>query len=231
MKSNEYDVKQAVVKKLLEEGISVDIIRLEIPLSTASANGRADIVLLLDHALVCIEIKSAKDKFVPDLIEDQCKAYLKAFDYCITIVDSHHLAKKSFRHPDLWFWHQEGSIADENKKHRYIIEELRAWRKSRKTNARDMAEILWAKEAKNCGGFKTRTAWLAHVHENGSLKTVRQLVLEELKLRPANQWEWNFWGKFIRDHGTSKIPSWMEATVAMAMVSDTQKDSQSPETL
>lgn len=44
--SNEYDIRACVIRYLLADGWKREDLRIEIPLDTASSNGRADILCL-----------------------------------------------------------------------------------------------------------------------------------------------------------------------------------------
>lgn len=88
-KTNDFDVRAAVVRRLLSEGVARRDIRHELTLNTSSSGGRADIVVLFDNALYGVEVKSGRD--VLDRCLDQFETYSKAFDAMIFCVDKKHL--------------------------------------------------------------------------------------------------------------------------------------------
>lgn len=85
--TKEFDIRLAVVDELLAAGIDQKNIRIQIPLDTNSSEGRADIVLLLDGKIFCIELKSGSDKAEKDVLNRQIEPYRRAFDGVGVIVD------------------------------------------------------------------------------------------------------------------------------------------------
>ena len=61
-KTNDYDLRRAVVAALLAGGVARDAIRHEITLDSASRGGRVDLVIADDAALFGVEISGAKTR-------------------------------------------------------------------------------------------------------------------------------------------------------------------------
>lgn len=209
MKTNEYDIRAGVVRRLLKEGRKRRDLRFEIPLGTNSSGGRADIVVLDDKSLGCVELKSGKDTFDNDAIKSQCKPYRRTFDNVAVVMDSHHLKKfkpdnhgfKSYPKCNAIYHHVENKINDNYDSEIIIplIPALFRWSHCN-TSVRDMAALLWKSECDNIMGIKqTRTKSLGIIAEEWALKDIRPRVIEQLRSRVLNQWEEKFWEKFDND--------------------------------
>ena len=202
-RSKDFDVRRAIVRRLLDAGIDRRDIRHELTLDTSSSGGRVDLVVLRDRRLIGIEIKSGSDKL--DRLEGQLEAMRRAFDSCKVVIDTALRAKVGSR-----FW-QAGPffynfaedrlhdcwLADTPVDGAALIAEERG-HASRRTTTRDMACLLWRDEAVGvCQALKmqvgTREKGLDWLRENVSLKELRPLVIEELRGRTLNRWEEAFW--------------------------------------
>jgi len=205
-KSNEYDIRLAVVKSLMEIGIDRGSIRIEIPLDTASSGGRADI-LVLTHLLTCIELKSGKDKYDHTGINKQLSQYHRPFDGTVLIVDDVHrkeIVNKKDERITSWsnnwgpvnigYNHAEGkltnTISDWGLQH-YIAKD--GWR----TSVIDVCSLLWVSEIREQFGWKrSKQEFIRHMRENARLCDVRPKVIAALRSRPLNLWEKKFWNTY-----------------------------------
>jgi hypothetical protein len=207
-KSCEFDIRSAVVRRLLLDGFARDQIRLEIPLDIASSEGRADIVLLTDR-IQGIELKSGKDKFCPVAIKEQCRQYNRAFDACGTVIDVAHRREwdekldhgtrfhSNWREVDVQYCHESRQLQTVWREPiPDLCNQLFQW-PSQKTSVYDMCLLLWAAEAKDIAGSKTgKYEFCNRMREYGRLSEVRPLVIASLKNRPLNKWEASFWRRF-----------------------------------
>lgn len=213
MKSNEHDLRMCIVHALINSGVNRDDIRLEIPLDTASSEGRADIVVLSKDSLVCIELKSGKDKWCGVNIVHQCEQYRRAFDSVAVIVDHSH--RKNIKHTDprgnpflddnwrrvdFTYYHDLKMIGNDvhgvPKEDPFFFQKV-INRRTRKTGVYEMARILWRSEIQSTFGTKKgKSEYVQILREEATLKSVREAVIACLRTRPLNQWEFSFWGKF-----------------------------------
>lgn len=210
-KSGQYDIQKAVVSSLLVDGIKRNEIRLEIPLDTASYMGRGDVVIIKER-LLCIELKSGKDKFCPVDLKRQCEQYNRSFDAVGVVIDVAHRREReesnngrtykthNWGNVDIQYRHDKKALEDAwNKPVSGILNNYENRFKSYHTAACDMARILWASEIKELTGLKTKNAYVERTREEGCLRDVRKLVLSALKTRPLNLWEMNFWERYDGD--------------------------------
>lgn len=204
-KSNEYEIRAAVVTKLMAQGVEKKHIRIEIPLDTNSSNGRADIVLLCNNKLGCIELKSGKDKVERAAINEQLRPYKRAFDYVGVIACSSHAEKdKDMPHATLYHFRDEeiiGSLPWRYNPHILdapIVSNFMSIGKYGKTSVPDMLHLLWAREVADILGRKSvaRGSTLSHWAETKALCDIRPLVINVLLNRPLNLWEQTFWDRF-----------------------------------
>lgn len=207
-KSSDFDIRALLVSALLSGGISRRDIRHELTLDTNSADGRADLVLLLDEKLVAFEIKSARDKL--DRLANQISAYRRTFDEVWIVADQKHIEglkgiwtaervmyvhgdPEPFQHPFGGALRNIGVTVAGNR-HPYA--------ESDDTAPANMIRLLWAKEAiraadalqQNHRG--TRVSALRFVKEHGCLAAIRPLVINELRSRVPNRWEESFWRRY-----------------------------------
>lgn len=216
-KSAEHDIRAAVVSNLLADGYSREQIRLEIPLDTASCEGRGDVVLLNDW-LNCIELKSGKDKYHPDDIKTQRNRYSRAFDAVITCVDRIHFRceeieaygckqlRNNWYGVDIQYCHEARQLqkacywsSGEDRKplSGKGVDVLLNSKRCPKISIYDVASLLWAEEAKAIlGNNTTKCGFVRYMREYGKLSELRPLVISALKKRPLNKWEAAFWAKF-----------------------------------
>jgi hypothetical protein len=206
--SKDYHVRAAVVRRLLDEGVSRGSIRHELTLDTASSGGRVDMALLLDR-IIGIELKSASDTL--HRLQEQIRAMRLAFDGVWAVADIWH--EKSF--DKAHFAHAHRLLFDRtvdgmlSEAYGYPLRQLVpsfastwGWGGSRETSLYHMASLLWRTEA--CAiaeqlfgrKFRTREAALGEIREAGSLKALRPLLLAQLRNRPPSRWETAFWARF-----------------------------------
>ncbi|MDE2342736.1 MAG: hypothetical protein KGL63_04985 [Betaproteobacteria bacterium] len=200
VKSDDYDLRRAIVSKLLAAGIPRSDIRHEITLDTASSGGRADIVLLRDGCLTGFELKSGKDNL--DRCKEQKRAYKMAFDRQALLVDERHIKRDEHdcikNSDDLWFdfmIYREGEVYGKSG-----ITPTCVWpnhfHRSHSLSADRMLSLLWAPEV--CGYFNgsTRHKTIEAVAEQYSIKEIRKAVVASLRQRRLNRWEKAFWDRF-----------------------------------
>jgi hypothetical protein len=97
-KTKDFDIRAALTKTLIDNGIERRDIRHEIPLDTSSSEGRADMVVLTSQKLFGFEIKSGSDTL--DRCDRQMISYAQAFDGYGIISDTKHSEKlkHEYRH-------------------------------------------------------------------------------------------------------------------------------------
>jgi hypothetical protein len=199
--SKDFDVRCAVVRQLLAEGVSRRDIRHEITLDTYSSAGRCDLAVLRDTNIIGIEIKSGKDKV--DRLREQCKAMHRCFDYARIVIDTRLREKlgRSFSVSGTTWYHHEtqgfvyGYRGDWRSEPEPRLSFPGGW-ESRHANTADMTSLLWKEEACPISGSKTRTAAIGWIRENMALKDLRPRVIEALRNRVLNRWEEAFWRDF-----------------------------------
>lgn len=216
MRTNEYDIRAGVVRRLLADGWKRRDLRFEIPLSTASSGGRADVLCLDDSYIGCIELKSGRDKFCNNAIREQTKPYRRSFDYVAVIIDEWHL--KAFKdayggangYPNCSavYHSSDDTIREYWRDSEPMIglaDKLFA-HKSSTTSPVDYACLLWKAEINKALGMKkNRCEAIAFVREEMALKDIRPLVIEQLRGRAHNKWEEAFWEKY--DDGS--LDTWL----------------------
>ena len=220
--SVEYDIRAATVALLLASGIERRLIRIEIPLDTASSAGRADIVIPRPKMLYCVELKSGKDKFDEEALREQTRHYRRVFDAVAIVADKVHFKEweqesgsyKYKRHNwnrvNAAYCHDTKAFLNdfEHKKGREamgyerIVPIRHADRifdypaPSSATAPRDMLHILWADEVKRLTGYKQKSIFIRHAREELCLREARELVVKALSERPLNKWEEKFWERY-----------------------------------
>lgn len=201
--SNDYDVRKALVRQLLQEGMERSHIRHELTLGTSSSGGRADVVLIHDGKLKGIEIKSGKD--VLDNLEQQDFNNSLAFDETARIIDKRHFGDKQPCISSV-YCHDTKRFVSYFRGDYLPIEESQ-WRDSRqlltsvfresyRTSIGFMANLLWRDEIVAICGRRTRWECLQWVREYGTLNTFRKSVIQKLLERPLSKWEQAFWNRF-----------------------------------
>jgi hypothetical protein len=211
--STEFDIRLATVCKLMANGIKREDIRIEIPLDTASSGGRADIVILSEKSLACVELKSGKDKYCKIALKQQCEHYEKTFDFVASIVDiSHYRVTKEQRdwgilEQDNWpysigaaYCHNSKIIGYNERgdvlEHENLLPRIYSYYPSGDTNPQCMARILWASEIKTAFGVKAKSSYLRGIRDDINLKQIRPIVVNALRNRDYNLWEQKFWKCF-----------------------------------
>ncbi len=225
-KSDEFLIRFATIERLIAEGWKRENIRIEIPMSTNSSGGRADIVCLDDAYTGCIELKSGKDRLENDLLAVQMRQYERAFDYCAAIADnelyrcvtteafSSMRCDDNFRSVTLAYRHDwvnmkgifmENPKKGMNKPMPSALEKIsdilfprhHSWRRgSGTTSVIDMASVLWADELRKILGKGTKSGLEQKAREEMSTKQLRPLFIKALRERPQNEWEIAFWKRF-----------------------------------
>lgn len=198
----EFDIRAAAVKTMLEQGIERSDIRIEIPLDTSSSGGRADIVLLNNELLRCIELKSQRDKVDVEKLWQQISPYEHCFDAVGVIVDFSHYKKierSTIAHCTRYHIQDKAVIASyyghgEPKKVNSITHELLY--PSYKTCVPYMARLLWREDIVKVIGKCTREGAFKQWRETMRLKDLRPIVIKALRQRPLNKWEEEFWKRF-----------------------------------
>ena len=197
VKSNDFDIRAAIVASLLEDGVERKCIRHEITLDSSSSGGRADLVILTRNVLG-IEIKSGRDRL--DRLKEQFRRYERAFDHAAVVVDQTKEKRLGYaRNSTIWdhdrkafvrTWQNSFARPD-----RYCF--------SRHTSIVDMARLMWRDEAvdvawalgERCGTRERAISWM---RENATLASMRPLVIRKLRERAPNRWEEAFWQRFDR---------------------------------
>lgn len=202
-KSNEYDIRAAIVRHLLADGWKREHIRIEIPLCTASSGGRADILCIGDDYIGCIELKSGKDKFCRKALKEQCRPYKRAFDYCAVVADieQHVRVTTEFYgcrgkrwddnfddvalvyHHNYWdskasyfttaVSHEKSMAVDKVTPHLFPPN----YRKSRRTSVYDLAQVLWRDELVHLFGKGTKSGHEIKARDEYGLKEFRNSTL------------------------------------------------------
>lgn len=201
LKTKDFDIRFAITKQLLMDGIPRSDIRHEIPLDTNSHDGRADMAVIFPAGIFAIEIKSGSDKM--DRAEEQMRMQGYAFDGCGIIAD--------ILHDDKIPGHRHATYCDGTKKfyHSYKFDikyqahisswpliNITSW-KSYRTSPAAMINLLWRTEVQKIRGSRGNRCDISRwMSENMSLKEMRPLVIECLRGRVLNKWEESFWKKY-----------------------------------
>lgn len=215
-KSGEYQIRAAVVKRLLEEGVGRKDIRIELNLRREDKMfvGRADIAVVLDECLICIELKSGRDRYDPDSLWEQCRSYTKSFDYVASVVDFTHfrVIEEGEYLRNNWcgsiratYCHKKKRLFDCDRGKLYeldsFLDYILRFNPSMETNPRFMIELLTIEErCKLLGDY----SYLENNRENMSLGLIRPFVVKALEERPLNKHEQRFWTRFNMEHGNGK---------------------------
>jgi hypothetical protein len=203
-RSNDPMIRAALVRRLIDAGIPRNCIRHEITLDSSSSDGRADLVVIRDAALVGVEIKSGRDTL--ERLVSQRPRYSARFDRVLLVCDERHKPWKD----DLWGWEGwEAVTATFDGSAIKFVENYWSgmgallnpppkWCDSSGSYLapRAMLQMLWANEIKAISGCGTRTSGIPHIAENVPLKGVRAAVINALRSRQLNRWEEKFWQAF-----------------------------------
>lgn len=219
--TDEYTIRRGVVKKLLKEGWDRKNIRIEIPMSTASYGGRADIVCLSESYIGSVELKSGKDKLENKAVKEQLEQYERTFDFCALVADAL-LHKKTvtttvrstrtddnFNHVDVVYrrsyrgracFSSPYDLKAETPYEKITPHLFPLRRPGRRISVYDMAQTLWAdelREALNSKGTKSHLEIVAR--DNFGVKEFRPILINALRNRPLNDWENTFWSRFDKE--------------------------------
>ena len=200
-RTKDFDIRAAVVRQLLAEGVPRSDIRHEITLDTSSSGGRADLVVILRDKLYGVELKSGSDKL--DRLKEQHEAQELAFDGSFVVSDVRHREEIEngpcrydyISHDPATGRFYRWSRGDQGS----ITEMMLHYSKSYHTSVNFMARTLWCEEtvkivAKLCGsGCKTRCGSLEIIKERVALRDLRPLVIAALRSRVLSRWEEAFW--------------------------------------
>lgn len=224
-KTNDIDLRLAVTRALLDAGIPRDAIRHEITLDSSSSDGRADMVVALDHCLTGIEIKSGRDTL--DRLESQWDRYGARFDRLVLVVDARHAptepgggAKLKFPCVRLF---DQGRLLEryEGPWQQILSWDDAPWEPERAGGRRcfgagerqsphAMLSMLWADEALRIsadmvqagaippdrGGGGQRYRVIPHTAEHASIGQLRPRIAAALRARKLNRWEEAFWTRY-----------------------------------
>lgn len=215
-KTRDIDIRIALVRRMLGDGVPREAIRHEITLDSSSSDGRADVVVALDHALIGIEIKSGRDTL--DRLDEQRVRYASRFDRMVLVLDPRHITDND--RGSVWSADQRLRFGDLLTLDAGEVVRIHGWRDSMPwtvTNRRHIASIpgwqsckavaslLWAHEACRVAyamgspSFSTRTASLAWIKENACMAKLRPLVAQALRAREPSRWDGAFWSTFDAD--------------------------------
>lgn len=222
-KTKDFDVRAALVRRLLQSGVPRGDIRHEITLDTNSSDGRADLVVLQDKRIAGVEIKSGSDNL--NLLDSQLAAYQSAFDAVMVVSDMRHLdgvldklsdSRCGFFCPERQDFFsvyrynvaRDGEVVDRVYKENQFcpsdsIFYRVGWRgyswdriSSSRTAPCAMARLLWRDELVKIAGCATRSAALDRASEHMSLAQLRPGVVAALRGRVLSRWEEAFWTKY-----------------------------------
>lgn len=221
-KTCDLDLRLTVTAALLSAGIPRDAIRHEITLDSASSDGRADMVVALDRALVGIELKSGKDTL--DRLESQRERYSARFDRLVLVADVRHVPEErgvkrlSFPCVRLFGegrlmgqyegpWHNVSSWDNAPWDPNGLIGR-RSFGAGDRQSPNAMLSMLWADEALAVAadlvqaglipptGGHQRYRVIPHTAEHASIGQLRPRIAAALRGRQMNRWEEAFWSRF-----------------------------------
>ncbi len=213
-RTHDFDVRVAVVRALLGLGLPRDAIRHEITLDTSSSDGRADIVLALDHGLVVGEIKSDMDKL--DLLERQGARYKRRFDRLAVFHGSRHrdaIEKMPFGPARWWDAAHEAEVVDGAVRLKpapwsplAALIEPPGRHPSTSLSSFAMLELLHKREIDTVaaklrfGGPFPRYRAIQLLGDQAAIAEMRPLIAQALRQRAPNRWEAAFWPRFDALH-------------------------------
>lgn len=217
-KTNDFDVRRAVVSALIDKGFPRCAIRHEITFDTNSSDGRADLVLAHDRCLIGVELKSGKDTLAR--IDRQRGAYKARFDHLCLVLDRRFEPETVTAAWDLDFGHLRIAERGEDGvvRLRRMIgvgghpapweHRFRAGVTGERLSPFAMLSMLWASEVNTVAHTlvtrgvldpvkaKQRCKLIPHMAENARLADLRPLVIQALRTRPLNRWEQSFWTRY-----------------------------------
>lgn len=225
-RTSDVDVRIAVTAALLAAGHPPEAIRHEITLESSSSDGRADMVLALDSALVGIEIKSGRDTL--ERLDSQRGRYERRFDRLCLVLDVRHeptdwggASRLDFGALRIAEQQDGGGIGLRECRHGYGTfaapwEPPRPYDRRRGPGDRQapaaMLSMLWAEEVYGIAAELVRAGlvpaagggqryWLIpHLAEHAAIAHLRPRIAAALRARPLNRWEESFWPRFAARH-------------------------------
>lgn len=220
-KTNDIDLRLAVTRALLDAGIQRDAIRHEITLDSSSSDGRADMVVAMDHCLTGIEIKSGKDTL--DRLGSQRERYSARFDRLCLVIDkrheptdyqvAQHIKFGAVRVFEAGAIRSGGmSVQGHHVGYGYAPWEREPdWHRehSERQSPHAMLSMLWAHEAlmlsadlvqagvipRATGGHQ-RCRVIPHTAEHAPIAQLRPRIAATLRARVLNRWEEAFWTRY-----------------------------------
>ncbi|AWJ93300.1 hypothetical protein Sp245p_26115 (plasmid) [Azospirillum baldaniorum] len=216
-KTCDMDLRLAVTAALLSAGTPRDAIRHEITLDSSSSDGRADMVVALDRALIGIELKSGKDTLAR--LPEQRERYGARFDKLVLVLDVLHEPADYAACWALGFDAVrtfDGGTLRESAVHFGASApwEPETYRDSRRFGAGErmaphaMLSMLWADEALRlsadlvqagiipASSGDQRYRVIPHAAEHASIGQLRPRIAAALRSRRLNRWEEAFWTNF-----------------------------------
>lgn len=204
-RTNDFDIRALLVRDLLRIGVPRAAIRHEITLNTSSSDGRADVALALDHALIGIEIKSGSDTL--GRLDEQKARYSARFDLLALVHDARH-EKALLAADSIYGWGclvsieagavrpwRLGGLAD-------LVAPGSRTHRSTRTSPFAMLELLWATEVRSAAARLglphegARHRLIDRIGDRVSLTEIRREVVVELRHRGFNRWEDAFWKRY-----------------------------------
>lgn len=220
-RTKDFDLRAALVTTLLQCGVPRAAIRHETTLDTSSSDGRADVVLPLDHAIIGFEIKSGTDTL--ERLPSQIVRYGSRFDRLVLVCDRRHQTAldKTYEFQRGWRFIFDADFAEglTTIKPRYWAVDD-AWTKinratlrgrSLRTSPYAMLELLWADEIAEAAfrlklpSTGARWSTIPNIGDMASLREIRAVVAELLRERRPNRWEQEFWRRFDADPAQANV--------------------------
>lgn len=225
-KTCDMDLRLAVTAALLAAGTQRDAIRHELTLDSSSSDGRADMVIATDRALIGIEIKSGRDTL--DRLESQRERYAARFDRLVLVADVRHApsdyaAGQAMEFGVTRLFAEGRLIGREDDRARWLstwgdapwepVREPRRHGAGDRQSPHAMLSLLWADEvaslaaslvaagfAPACSGANgARYRYIPHFAEHVSIAQLRPRIAQTIRARPLNRWEVAFWRRYDAD--------------------------------
>ena len=223
IRTNDIDLRLVVTRALLAAGHPREAIRHEITLDSSSSDGRADMVLALDRALIGIELKSGKDTL--DRLESQRERYGRRFDRLCLVIDARHepgpldyAAHNALRFGTVRVFDsgslRRGRCMGGIHPAPWELDERRWSDASPGLSPFAMLSMLWQIETERAahdlfkhglipvGPVGTRCRAIPHMAEHASIAALRPRIAAALRSRPLNRWEEAFWKRFDAESRT-----------------------------
>lgn len=219
-RTNDMDLRIVVTSALLASGVPREAIRHEITLDSSSSDGRADMVVALDHALIGIEIKSGKDTL--NRLDSQRERYSARFDRLALVLDKRHEDAQLGQRLAIFSFGPPAAIARPNSGGGVTLHpslsgipempwDFRGdgWSTRDMLRPHAMLSLLWAEEAEQALGrlqldgvapggkrLNARCRIIDHLAEHVSIAQLRPRIAAALRARRLNRWEVAFWARF-----------------------------------